>query len=77
MSDNNWVLVNDRQPETGLPVLVYHHGDIGVFSIREIEWSRFNGVRWEKYTDKAWYPGGLPLCNSSHWMPLPDPPVAA
>lgn len=60
-----WISVEDRLPDENIDVLV-------------LAKSGWMGVRFYRLDDGVhawgWYPGGLPIGNSSHWMPLPDPP---
>ncbi len=56
-----WVSVKDRLPEADQKVLVFSGG-------------QYFEVKYYIPRKDAWYPGGLPIGNSSHWMPLPDPP---
>ncbi len=55
-----WKLCHVELPEVNEPVLVLAtSGWMQVFRLQ-------NG---------AWYPGGLPVCNSLAWMPLPERPI--
>ena len=60
-----WISVKDRLPKEDTDVLVYSKS--GNMSV--LHYSPDDGKHaW------GWYPGGLPICNSSHWMPLPTSP---
>ena len=59
----DWISVKDRLPEDEQPVLV-------------LACSRWMDVL-HYVAGKGWYPGGLPICNSTHWQPLPEPPKEA
>lgn len=61
-----WISVKERLPSPGVDVLI-----LAVSGWMEIRsFTPDDGVHaW------GWYPGGLPLASSTHWMPLPKPPV--
>jgi hypothetical protein len=60
-----WVRVEDELPEPGVMVLVKRCS--GGMDIKY--YLPPDGIHaW------GWYPGGLPICNSSHWRPLPEGP---
>lgn len=60
-----WISVENELPEPGVNVLVY-----SLYDDMEIKhYVPPDGIHaW------GWYPGGLPICNTSHWRPLPEPP---
>jgi hypothetical protein len=75
----DWVAVNDRLPEDGQDVLVYHSADqhitVGYFESYNVRYyiesdgSKFyTGSGWE--TEIPWAPKG----GVTHWMPLPRKP---
>ena len=55
-----WVKVSERLPE---------RGDVLVLAA-----SGYQEVRHLDHKRMAWYPGGLPVASTTHWMPLPSPP---
>jgi hypothetical protein len=61
-----WISVNDRLPETDKDVLVRHCG--GKLEVKHLP-------KKEEGHSRAWYPGGLSIENSTHWMELPHPPL--
>ena len=61
LKEKEWISVWDALPRDQRSVLV-------------ISFSGNMAINWYNQESKAWYPGGLPLCNSSYWMPLPDKP---
>lgn len=80
-----WISVEDHLPPEDVYVLVLHKGGwvpfMEVMALRR--WMIDCGTVEEIVTGRAvekrvlsWYPGGLPLCNSTHWMPLPGLPGA-
>lgn len=60
-----WIPVNKRLPRPGIPVLIF-------------ALSGYIKVRYFVPDDGkhcwGWYPGGLPISSTSHWMELPSPP---
>lgn len=62
MSD--WISVKDRLPEPETYVLVHSYG------------GRYDVLRLLEDSKRGWYPGGLGLGWTTHWMPLPAPPEA-
>ncbi len=69
----HWISVNDKLPPIGKEVLVLALGRMQVMSLRE-NWGITSLNQQMHVTGVSWYPGGLPIENSSHWMPLPAPP---
>jgi hypothetical protein len=62
---SEWISVDDRLPEEGRDVLVYAKG--GWMAVRHYRAPQGNSF-------SGWYPNGLPIENTTHWMPLPEPP---
>jgi hypothetical protein len=61
-----WIKITDRLPEPNKDVLVITcSGRIEVMYLAPER----EGYCW------GWYPGGLPITNSTHWMELPDKPL--
>ena len=59
-----WISVKERLPKPGEEVLVF----IGP-SMEVKHYVPDDGVHaW------GWYPNGVPIRNSTHWMPLPKSP---
>jgi hypothetical protein len=59
-----WISVKERLPEPGEDVLVFTGSDMEVK-----HYIPDDGIHgW------GWYPGGLPICNTTHWRPLPEAP---
>ena len=59
-----WISVNDRLPTPDMDVLVY----TGRYYEVKHYVPPMDNYCW------GWYPGGLPIENSTHWMPLPKEP---
>lgn len=59
-----WISVKDRLPPEGKFVIAF--SPHGVFP-----------AYYESYSNKdfAWWIDGNPVCNVTHWMPLPPPPT--
>ena len=58
-----WVSIKDTLPMPLVDVLVY-------------ACSEYMTIRHYVPAAQAWYPGGLPIASSTHWMPLPEPPAS-
>lgn len=59
-----WISVNGKLPPEGMVVIAF--SPQGVFP-----------AYYESYSHKdfAWWIDGNPVCNVTHWMPLPPPPT--
>lgn len=55
-----WISVKESLPEEQHKVLVLDCS--GNMSVRFL------------YNNGGWYPGGLPICNSTYWKELPEIP---
>lgn len=65
-----WISVEDRLPEREREVLVLE--DDGDMSVRYIP--RYRGGEYAGDCGRSWYPGGLSVDFTTHWIPLPTPP---
>ena len=63
-----WISVKDKLPEEDKNVLV--RGTSGWIEVKHYVIQRGDYAG-------GWYPGGCPISNTSHWMPLPAPPDSA
>ncbi len=74
-----WIKVEDRLPEDGHDVLVYHSDDfhitVGCFESSNVSfYIESDGSKF--YTDSGWETE-IPWAQKgpvTHWMPLPSPP---
>lgn len=58
-----WIPVNERLPESGETVLVWHHGEVQMAWLNHFT----NGVAY--FVRDTHY-----NFEPTHWMPLPEPP---
>ena len=66
-----WISVDERLPKSNTPVLVFYLSG-GFKNPSQNVALYFDGIEWRSLT------GGYRFDNSpSHWMPLPNPPLAA
>jgi hypothetical protein len=65
MDKNKWISVKDRLPKIAKMVLVCSGDDADSI-----------GVYYRARGTGCWYPDGWPIENTTHWMPLPEPPDA-
>ena len=71
---DNWISVEERLPEEGVPVLVVDPGPP-----RSVTVARRHGEEWVSVL--AWFINGEWDCETNamvfvtHWQPLPEPPT--
>jgi len=67
---SKWISVDDRLPERGVDVLVLH--ETGDMNVRYIPLYRDGQTHGDN--GKSWYPGGMNVGWTTHWMALPELP---
>lgn len=68
-----WTQLSDRKPPLGRRVLVCQAGDRSSVAVMYLVTTVPIG---EGTTRLSWYPGGLGIGHTTHWMELPEMPSA-
>ncbi len=69
LADEKWIPVTEALPKYGTPVLAY--GSRGGIFVAKYERAR---AEWDR--DYWWkLNSAIHVCNPTHWMPLPQPPM--